>query len=336
MRVGLQYVGQSAPLKGVLLRICIFFFHSTGLTARCCRCWRGASRAATPAPSRCCWPQWAPARSPSPACCPRCASATAATAWCCAARCCRPQQWRRWPGPSNLDRAAGDAAGRRGLDHDRQHAERVDPAAAARLGARARGMSLYQMAIMGAKRRRRGALGPGRRADQPVGQRRTRRSDRRAGDVAGQPPDARPRPARGSDAQAHLPGARAPRAAPQGQVLVTVEYRIAPEQAAEFRQLMLGESRAARLRQGALSWGAAARPEPARALHRGHRRPVLDRPPAPLRARHRGRRRTARAQARLPPRTRAAEGEPAPDGVDRQAGLICPQTAKRHQPDRET
>jgi MFS family permease len=33
MRVGLQYVRQSAPLKGVLLRICIFFFHSTGLMA---------------------------------------------------------------------------------------------------------------------------------------------------------------------------------------------------------------------------------------------------------------------------------------------------------------
>ncbi len=33
MRVGLQHVGQSPPLKGVLLRICIFFFHSTGLTA---------------------------------------------------------------------------------------------------------------------------------------------------------------------------------------------------------------------------------------------------------------------------------------------------------------
>jgi hypothetical protein len=33
MRIGLQYVAQSAHLKGVLVRISIFFFTSTGLIA---------------------------------------------------------------------------------------------------------------------------------------------------------------------------------------------------------------------------------------------------------------------------------------------------------------
>lgn len=41
---------------------------------------------------------------------------------------------------------------------------------------------------------------------------------------------------------------------PTGQILVTVEYRVAPERADEFRHLMLTEGRSGRLRNGALSW----------------------------------------------------------------------------------
>ena len=39
-----------------------------------------------------------------------------------------------------------------------------------------------------------------------------------------------------------------------GRVMVMIEYRIDPARAADFRQLMLGEGRRSRLRNGALSW----------------------------------------------------------------------------------
>jgi len=41
---------------------------------------------------------------------------------------------------------------------------------------------------------------------------------------------------------------------PRGHVMVMVEYRIDPARAADFRDLMLGEGRRSRLRHGALSW----------------------------------------------------------------------------------
>lgn len=41
---------------------------------------------------------------------------------------------------------------------------------------------------------------------------------------------------------------------PTGQILVTIEYRVSPERAEEFRHLMLTEGRSGRLRNGALSW----------------------------------------------------------------------------------
>jgi quinol monooxygenase YgiN len=36
--------------------------------------------------------------------------------------------------------------------------------------------------------------------------------------------------------------------------MVTIDYRIDPARAADFRELMLGEGRRSRLRHGALSW----------------------------------------------------------------------------------
>lgn len=41
---------------------------------------------------------------------------------------------------------------------------------------------------------------------------------------------------------------------PTGQIMVTIEYQVDPERAAEFRSLMLSEGRSSRLRNGALSW----------------------------------------------------------------------------------
>jgi quinol monooxygenase YgiN len=119
---------------------------------------------------------------------------------------------------------------------------------------RARGMSLYQMAIMGAS-----ALGAalwGQVAEYSSlsvsvglgalsGALAMWLTNRLMPD-AGQPEDLTPR--RIFQTPEH------PEPPRQGHVLVTVEYRVAPERAAEFRRLMLGESRAARLRQGALSW----------------------------------------------------------------------------------
>jgi MFS family permease len=41
---------------------------------------------------------------------------------------------------------------------------------------------------------------------------------------------------------------------PAGQILVTIEYQVSPERADDFRALMLSEGRSGRLRNGALSW----------------------------------------------------------------------------------
>jgi len=119
---------------------------------------------------------------------------------------------------------------------------------------RARGMALYQMAIMGASAA--GAALWGQVAEQTslsvsVGLGATTGAFamwlvNRLQPDSGTAEDLTPR--RIVQAPEH------PEPPAQGHVMVTVEYRVAPERAAEFRQLMLGESRAARLRQGALSW----------------------------------------------------------------------------------
>ncbi len=79
-------------------------------------------------------------------------------------------------------------------------------------------------------------------------------------------------------------------------LVVSIEYFIDPARAAEFRAVMQ-ESRRARLRQGALSWELQhdiADPAPLRGA-RGRR--ILDRAPAALRPRHRLRRGAARPAA---------------------------------------
>jgi quinol monooxygenase YgiN len=40
----------------------------------------------------------------------------------------------------------------------------------------------------------------------------------------------------------------------RGHVMVTIEYLVNPDKAAEFRQLMLEEGRRSRIRHGAISW----------------------------------------------------------------------------------
>jgi MFS family permease len=62
MRVGLQFVGQSARLRAVLLRIAIFFFHSTALLALLPLVARGL-HGGDAGTFTCCWPPWA--RAPS-------------------------------------------------------------------------------------------------------------------------------------------------------------------------------------------------------------------------------------------------------------------------------
>ncbi|PRD67519.1 arabinose ABC transporter permease [Malikia spinosa] len=51
-----------------------------------------------------------------------------------------------------------------------------------------------------------------------------------------------------------FPTPQHPAPPPSGKLWLSIEYQVDPESAAEFRELMLSQSRAARLRQGALSW----------------------------------------------------------------------------------
>jgi MFS family permease len=59
IRIGIEYVSQSSHLKGVLLRISIFFFASTVLLALLPLVARGL-RGVMPPLLPCCWPPWAP------------------------------------------------------------------------------------------------------------------------------------------------------------------------------------------------------------------------------------------------------------------------------------
>jgi hypothetical protein len=62
MRVGVQFVGQSARLRAVLLRIALFFLHSTALLALLPLVARGL-HGGDAGTFTCCWPPWA--RAPS-------------------------------------------------------------------------------------------------------------------------------------------------------------------------------------------------------------------------------------------------------------------------------
>ncbi len=253
MRVGLQYVGQSAPLKGVLLRICIFFFHSTGLTALLPLLARRIEGGDAGTFTLLLAAMGAGAIAVTgllPALRQRYsrdglvlrgallqAAAMATMAW-------TQQLWIALPAMLLGGAAWITTANTLSVSIQLRLPDWV----------RARGMSLYQMAIMGASAAGAALWGQ-------VAERTSLSASVGLGAATGalamwlvnrlMPDHGRPEdltPRRIFQAPEH------PEPPPQGQVLVTVEYRIAPEQAAEFRQLMLGESRAARLRQGALSW----------------------------------------------------------------------------------
>ncbi len=253
MRVGLQYVGQSAPLKGVLLRICIFFFHSTGLTALlpllARRIEGGDAGTFTLLLA---------------------AMGTGAIA----VTGLLPTLRRRYSRDGLVLRGALLQATAMGLMAWTQQlwialpamllggaawittANTLSVSIQLRLPdwVRARGMALYQMAIMGASAA--GAALWGQVAEQTslsvsVGLGASTGAFamwlvNRLRPDSGMAEDLTPR--RIVQTPEH------PEPPARGHVMVTVEYRVAPERAAEFRQLMLGESRAARLRQGALSW----------------------------------------------------------------------------------
>lgn len=253
MRVGLQYVGQSAPLKGVLLRICIFFFHSTGLTALLpllARRIEGGDAGTFTLLLAAMGTGAIAVTGLLPTLRQRYsrdglvlrgallqAAAMATMAW-------TQQLWIALPAMLLGGAAWITTANTLSVSIQLRLPDWV----------RARGMSLYQMAIMGASAAGAALWGQ-------VAERTSLSASVGLGAATGalamwlvnrlMPDHGRPEdltPRRIFQAPEH------PEPPPQGQVLVTVEYRIAPEQAAEFRQLMLGESRAARLRQGALSW----------------------------------------------------------------------------------
>jgi hypothetical protein len=69
---GCSSCGSPAICRACWLRISLFFLHSTALLALLPLVARSPARVAAPAPSRCCWPPWA--RAPS---WPRCSAAAA-------------------------------------------------------------------------------------------------------------------------------------------------------------------------------------------------------------------------------------------------------------------
>ncbi|UJW82365.1 MFS transporter [Hydrogenophaga sp. SL48] len=253
MRVGLQYVAQSYHLKGVLLRISIFFFHSTALMALLALLARGM--------------QGGGAGTFTLLLAAMGAGAIASTAF-------LPGLRRRYPRDGLILRGAALQAAAMATMAWTDLVWVAVPAmflggaawittantlsVSIQMGlpdwVRARGMSIYQMAIMGASAT--GAAIWGQVAtwtSVPVslaiaaatGLLAMFLANRLLPD-AGMEDDLTPKrifPA----PQIHAPP-------PQGHVMVTIDYRIDPARAADFRELMLGEGRRSRLRHGALSW----------------------------------------------------------------------------------
>lgn len=253
MRVGWQYVAQSYLLKGVLLRISIFFFHSTALLALLALVARGiqGGGAGTFTLLLACMG----------------AGAIVATAF-------LPQLRRRYPRDGLVLRGAALQGVAMAVMAWTDQLWLAVPAMLAGGAAwittantlsvsiqmglsdwvRARGMSIYQMAIMGASAA--GAALWGQIAtwsSVPValgvasvsGVLAMLAANRWMPD-AGLEDDITPKRI--------LPAPRIESPPPQGHVMVTVEYRIDPARADEFRELMFHESRRSRLRHGALSW----------------------------------------------------------------------------------
>ncbi|WP_439589317.1 MFS transporter [Hydrogenophaga sp.] len=253
MRVGWQYVSQSYLLKGVLLRIWIFFFHSTALMALLALLARGI--------------QGGDASTFTLLLASMGAGAIAATAF-------LPRLRRRFSRDGLVLRGAALQAAAMAAMALTNTVWVAVPAmflggaawittantlsVSIQMGlpdwVRARGMSIYQMAIMGASAG--GAALWGQIAtwtSVPVslgiaavsGLVMMALANRWMPD-AGLEDDLTPKrifPA---------PVIEGPPA--QGRVMVTIEYLVDPARAAEFRTLMLNEGRRSRLRHGALSW----------------------------------------------------------------------------------
>jgi MFS family permease len=172
MRVGLQFVRQSSHLQGVLLRISLFFLHSTALLALLPLVARGAARVAAPAPSRLLLASMGAGAIAATACsCHSCAAAYARDALvmrgallqsaAMAVVAFAPDAWVAVPAMFAAGMAWITTANTLSVSAQMGLPDWV----------RARGMSMYQMAIMGASALGAAALGPGRHgrqcADQP-------------------------------------------------------------------------------------------------------------------------------------------------------------------------
>ncbi|WP_288254322.1 MFS transporter [uncultured Hydrogenophaga sp.] len=253
MRVGLQYVSQSEPIKGVLLRIASFFFHSTALLALLAVVARdhlgGGATAFT-------------------------VLLAAMGAGAIAAASILPRLRRRY---------TRDALVLRGVAVQSTAMAVVamarDPwvsVAAMFVGGmawitsantlsvsiqlalpdwvRARGMSIYQMAIMGSSAA--GAALWGQVAAWTSVQ--TSLLAAGASGVTAMLLAQRWMPHQGApedlSPQRVVPAPSVAQPPARGRVMLTIEYQVAPERAAAFRTLMLDEGRRSRLRQGALSW----------------------------------------------------------------------------------
>ena len=253
MRVGLQYVAQSYLLKGVLLRISIFFFHSTALMALLALIARGMEDGG--------------AGTFTLLLAAMGAGAITSTAF-------LPRLRRRYSRDGLVLRGAAVQAAAMAVMAVTHQLWIAVPAmflggaawitvantlsVSIQMGlpdwVRARGMSIYQMAIMGGSAA--GAALWGQVATwtsvqvclgiAAVSGISAMAAVNRWMPDAGLEDDLTPKRI--------FPTPSIPEPPRHGHVMVSVEYRVDPARAAEFRLLMLNESRRGRLRHGALSW----------------------------------------------------------------------------------
>ncbi len=253
MRVGLQYVFQSARLKAVLLRIGLFFFHSTALMALLALVAKGYPGGGAGTFTLLLASMGAGAIASSVMIAPLRARyspdalvlrSSSVNALCVGAMAWIHVQWLAVPvmflaGMSWLVTANGLSVSMQTNLPD---------------WVRARGMSIYQMAIMGGSAA--GAALWGQVAtwsSLPMSLSLAAVSALATMWLAVRllPDDG---PVLDLSPKRVLAAPSIDADLPQGQVMVTVEYRVAPERAADFRHLMLTEARSSCLRNGALSW----------------------------------------------------------------------------------